>query len=117
MRTTCGSARTRAKKRIMKRAKGYVGGRRKQYQLAMETSMRAGVFAYRDRKNKKREFRALWITRISAAVRERGMRYGEFMHGIIKSGIQLDRKSLSELAIVDPAAFDQIVAKVKSVLA
>lgn len=117
MRTKNGASKNRGKKRLFKRAKGYVGGRRKLLRTATETLLRAGAFARRDRRAKKREFRALWIVRLSAAVRERGLRYSQFIFGLHKSGIELDRKSLSELAIADPAAFDAIFAKVKAALA
>lgn len=117
MRTTKGSARTKAKKRVYKQTKGYVGGRGTLLRTAKETATRAGQFAYRDRKTKKRQFRRLWITRLNAATRERGLRYSEFIHGLRKSGIELDRKSLSEMAIDDPSAFDAIVAQVKEALA
>lgn len=114
MRTTKGAARNKAKKRLFKKAKGYRGGRGKLLRSVKETLIRAEAFAYRDRKVRKREFRKLWIIRINAAVRQRGMRYSEFIAGLKKAGIELDRKQLSELAIHDPAAFDQIVDKVKA---
>ena len=117
MRTRKGAARHRAKKRLLKRAKGYRGGRGKLIRTAKETLLRAGAFAYRDRRVRKRQFRRLWITRINAAVRQRGMRYSEFIHGLKKAGIELDRKTLSEMAIHDPAAFDQVVAQVRAALA
>ena len=82
-----------------------------------ETLLRAGAYAYRDRRVRKREFRKLWIIRINAAVRERGMRYSEFIHGLQKAGIELNRKMLAELAVSDPAAFDVIVEEVKQALA
>ena len=117
MRTTKGAARRQAKKRIFKRAKGYVGGRRKLLRTVKETLLRAGVYAYRDRRCRRREFRRLWIIRINAAAREHGLRYSEFINGLLKSGIELDRKSLSELAIHDPAGFAAVVDKVKQALA
>ena len=117
MRTTKGAARTKAKRRIFKRAKGYVGGRRKLLRTAKETIVRAGVFAFRDRRRRKRDFRKLWIIRISAAVRERGLNYSQFINGLSKTDLDLDRKSLSELAIHDPPAFDAVVEKVKAALA
>ncbi|MFO7907639.1 MAG: 50S ribosomal protein L20 [Planctomycetota bacterium] len=117
MRTTKGSARTRAKRRIFRRAKGYQGGRRKMLRTAKETVLRAGAFAYRDRRVRKREFRRLWITRINAAARERGLRYSELMHGMQLAGIELDRKQLSEMAIHDPSSFDTVVEQVKAQLA
>ena len=79
--------------------------------------MRAGVYAYRDRRVRKREFRKLWIIRINAAVRERGLRYSEFIHGMTKANIELDRKMLADIAVRDPEGFDQIVEQVKAALA
>ena len=117
MRTTKGSARTRAKRRMFRRAKGYRGGRGSLLRTTKETLLRAGAYAYRDRRVRKREFRRLWITRISAAVRQRGLRYSEFIHGMELAGIELDRKSLSEMAIHDPASFDAVVEQVKQKLA
>ncbi|MEL7496027.1 MAG: 50S ribosomal protein L20 [Planctomycetota bacterium] len=113
MRTSKGAARTKAKRRIFKRAKGYRGGRRNMIRTVKETLIRAGVFAFRDRRVKKRQFRRLWITRINAACRMRGMRYSEFMHGLKRAGIELDRKSLSEIAVCDPTGFDKIVEAAK----
>lgn len=117
MRTTKGAARNKAKKRLFKKTKGYVGGRSRLTRTAKETLIRAGAFAFRDRRARKREFRRLWIIRINAACRERGLRYGEFIHGLTKAKIELDRKSLAELAVHDPKAFDAIVEQVKSALA
>jgi large subunit ribosomal protein L20 len=116
MRTSKGAARTQAKKRILKRAKGYWGGRRKLLRTVKETLLRAGAFAFRDRRTKKRKFRQLFIIRLNAACRERGLRYSEFIAGLKKANIELDRKSLSEIAIADPAAFDAVVAEVKAAL-
>ena len=82
-----------------------------------ETLLRAGVYAYRDRRTRKREFRKLWSIRINAATRERGLRYSEFIYGLHKAGIELDRKMLADLAVSDPAAFDVIVEEVKQALA
>ena len=117
MRTTLGVARRRRKNRLFQKAKGYTGGRGRLYRSTKETVVRAEAFAFRDRRVRKREFRKLWIIRINAAVRERGMRYSEFINGLIRANITLDRKSLSEIAIADPAAFDAIVAKAKAALA
>jgi len=117
MRTTKGAARNKAKKRLFKKAKGYVGGRGTLLRTVKETLLRAEAYAYRDRRVKKREFRKLWIIRINAACRQRGLRYSEFVNGLHKAGIELDRKQLSEMAIHDPAGFDQIVEKVKGALA
>jgi large subunit ribosomal protein L20 len=116
MRATKGAARAKAKRRIFDRAKGYFSGRRKLLRTAMETVERAGAFAYRDRRAKKREFRRLWITRLSAACRERDLRYSQLIAGLKEAKIELDRKSLSEIAIADPAAFDAVVALVKKAL-
>lgn len=117
MRTTKGAARNRAKKRLYRRAKGYRGGRNHLLRTVKETLVRAGVFAYRDRRVRKREFRQLWITRLSAACRERGIRYSEFINGLVQAKIELNRKVLSEMAIHDPEAFDAVVAQVKEALA
>jgi large subunit ribosomal protein L20 len=117
MRTRKGAARNQAKKRLFRRAKGFRSGRRKLLRTVKETLIRAGVYAFRDRRVRKREFRKLWIIRINAAVRERGLRYSEFIAGLKKAGLDLDRKSLSEMAISDPAGFDQVVAQAKAALA
>src|SRR3954468_4802948 len=116
MRSKSGAARNQAKKRLFRAVKGFVGGRRRLLRSAKETLLRAGVFAYRDRRTKKREFRKLWITRLSAAAEMRGLRYSRLMHGLKLAQIALDRKSLSELAIHDPETFDAIVARVRSEL-
>ena len=116
MRTTKGAARTKAKRRLMRKTKGYRGGRNNLFRTAKETLLRAEAFAYRDRRTRKREFRKLWIIRINAACRQRGLRYSEFIHGLGKSGLELDRKSLAEMAVNDPAGFDVVVEKVKEAL-
>jgi len=102
------------RKKILEQAKGSYQGRRTLYPTARETVIRGDVFAYRDRKARKREFRALWIARINAATRAAGLTYSKFMDGLKKAGIVIDRKNLSELAINDPGAFNDIVAKVKT---
>lgn len=117
MRTKKGSARNKAKRRLYRSAKGYRGGRGNMLRSVKETLVRAGAFAYRDRRVKKREFRRLWIVRINAAVRQRGLRYNEFIHGLLKAQIGLDRKMLAEMAVNDPEAFDQLVEQVKEVIA
>ena len=117
MRTTKGAARNRAKKRLFKRAKGNRGARSKLLRTVKETLVRSAVFAFRDRRVKKREFRKLWIIRINAAVRPRGLRYSQFINGLLKANIELDRKMLSEMAIHDPAGFDVVVEKAKAALA
>jgi large subunit ribosomal protein L20 len=116
MRTTKGAARNRAKRRLFRKAKGYRGGRGNLLRSVKETLLRSGVFAYRDRRTRKREFRKLWIIRINAAVRQRGIRYSEFIFGLNKANIQLDRKMLADMAVHDPDAFDQVVELVKETL-
>ena len=117
MRTLKGAARNKAKRRLLNKTKGYRGGRRNLLRTAKETLVRSAVYAYRDRRVRKREFRKLWIIRLNAAARARGLRYSELIHGLLKANIQLDRKSLSEMAIHDPEAFDAVVAEVKEALA
>ena len=114
MRVTLGKARRRSKKRLFKEAKGNVGGRSKLLRTVKETILRSRAFATRDRRVRKREFRALWITRITAACRERGMSYSQFIHGLQLANIELDRKSLSDIAAMNPAIFDEIMAVVKT---
>ncbi|HOA50640.1 MAG: 50S ribosomal protein L20 [Thermogutta sp.] len=116
MRTKTSATRRRRVKRLFRRAKGFVGGRRRLLRTVKETLVRAGVYAYRDRRARKRVFRRLWITRISAAVRQRGMLYSRFIDGLNKAGIKLDRKALAEMAISDPEGFDQVVEKAKEAL-
>jgi large subunit ribosomal protein L20 len=110
MRARKGSARNRAKKRLFKKVEGFVGGRRRLLRTAKETLLRAGMFAFRDRRAKKRDFRRLFIIRVTAAAEMRGLRYSRLIHGLKLANIALDRKSLSELAIHDPETFDAVVA-------
>jgi len=117
MRTTKGAARTRAKNRLFKKAKGYVGGRRKLLRTVKENLVRAGKFAYRDRRNRKRDFRRLWIIRLNAAARQYGLRYSELIAGLKKANIELDRKILSDMAINDPLGFEAVIGLVKQALA
>ena len=117
MRTTKGAARRQSKKRLFKRAKGYRGGRGNLTRTVKETLLRSGAYAFRDRRVRKRQFRRLWIVRLNAATRQHGLRYSEFIHGLKKAGIELDRKTLSEMAIHDEAGFKDVVDKVKEVLA
>jgi len=116
MRTTRAPARKKAKNKLFQKVKGFVGARRKLIRTAKETLVRAGVYALRDRRVRKREFRSLWIIRINAAVRERGLRYSQFIHGLELTKIELDRKILADMAVVDPAAFDAVFDKVKAAL-
>ncbi len=104
-----GAARHQAKKRILKAVKGYRGPRGHLYRQAKEATMRAAVNARIDRKRRKRDFRGLWIIRLSAACRQRGFRYSEFINSLKKANIALNRKMLSEIAIDDPAGFDAVV--------
>jgi large subunit ribosomal protein L20 len=105
-----GGPKTRQRRnKVLKQAKGYWGGRHRLYRPAAETVVRALAFAYRDRRAKKREFRALWIVRINAGCRALGLPYSTFMSGLKKAGITLDRKILAELAVDDPAAFARLV--------
>jgi len=109
-----GAARHRKKKRILKAVKGYHGAAGRQYGLAKDAVLRATVNAYIDRKRRKRDFRALWITRLSAACRQRGIRYSHFINACKKANIRLNRKMLSEMAIADPAGFDAVVETAKT---
>ena len=109
------TARARHKK-VLDLAKGYRGRRSKVFRIAKQAVMRAGQYAYRDRRNKKRVFRALWIARINAAVRQHDMTYSVFMNGMKKAAIELDRKVLSDMAIADKAAFAALVTRIKSVV-
>jgi len=110
------TARARHKK-VLKKTKGFRGRRGNVYRVAKEAAMKAGQFAYRDRRNKKRDFRALWIQRINAAVRELGMNYSAFMSGLKKANIEIDRKVLADLAALDKPAFAKIAGQVKASLA
>jgi large subunit ribosomal protein L20 len=116
MRSKNGSARNKRKKRLFRKVKGFVGGRRRLLRSAKETLLRAGMFAFRDRRAKKRDFRKLFIIRLTAAAEMRGVRYSRLIHGLRLTKIGLDRKSLSELAIHDPETFDAIVAKVRTAI-
>lgn len=103
----------RRHKAVLKQARGFVGGRSRLFRSAKETLMRAKRYAYRDRRMRKRVFRRLWIARINAAVREQGLSYSRFMNALGAAGVQLDRRTLAELAVRDPAAFEQVVAVAK----
>ncbi|MEE4173885.1 MAG: 50S ribosomal protein L20 [Xanthomonadales bacterium] len=109
-------ARARHKK-VLKEAKGYYGARRKTYRSAKQAVIKAGQYAYRDRRAKKREFRRLWITRINAAARLNGLSYSRFMNGLSKAEIDIDRKVLADLAVHDAAAFSALAEKAKASLA
>ena len=117
MRVLLGKARRRSKKRLFKEARGNVGGRSKLLRTVKETVVRSRAYAYRDRRVRKREFRRLWITRLTAACRERGVSYSWFIHALQAAEITLNRKSLSELAIREPQIFDEIMDAVKAAVA
>jgi len=104
-------------KKVLAKAKGYRGRRKNVYRVAKQAVMKAGQYAYRDRRQKKRQFRTLWIARINAASRELGMPYSVFMNGLKKADIQVDRKVLSDIAIFDKPAFAQFVEQAKASLA
>lgn len=109
-----GAMKTRARhKKILKLAKGYRGAKSKLYKTANQAVMKSLSYAYRDRKTKKREFRQLWIARISAAARMNGISYSKFMNGLKNNGIEINRKMLAEIAVSDPAAFSSLVERVK----
>ena len=116
-RAKSGVKNTRSRKKLLAKAKGYYGGKGRLVKAAKETVDKALQYAYRDRKAKKREFRALWITRISAAAHASGLNYSRFMSGLKKADIHLDRKALASLAYHDPKAFSQIAETVKTKLA
>lgn len=115
-RTRKGAARRQAKKRLFKRTKGYFGARGKLYRVAKQSRMKGDQYAYRDRRAKKREFRRLWITRISAACRQRDLSYSLFVGGLKKAGIELDSRSLADIALNDPKAFDAVVQEARAAL-
>ena len=104
-------------KRILEQAKGYYGRRKNTIRIARQAVEKAGQYAYRDRRTRKRNFRSLWIQRINAGVRELGMTYGRFIDGLGKAGIEVDRKVLSDLAIHEPEAFKALVEKAQAALA
>ncbi len=117
MRIKCGKTSRKRKKRIFREAKGFRGGRSRLWRQVVVAVIRARVYAYRDRRVRKREFRSLWIIRINAAVRARGLSYSAFINGLKLANLTLNRKSLSELAINEPAVFDQVVEIAKEALA
>ena len=115
-RVKTGSVRRRRHKKVLKQAKGFYSGRRKHFRKAKEQIEHSMVYAYRDRKQKKREFRKLWIIRINAACRLNDINYSRFINGLHKSGIELDRKILADMAMNDAAAFSAVVAQAKAAL-
>lgn len=113
MRVKRGVAARAKHKKVLKAAKGMQHNRTRSFRMAKQAVIRALQYAYRDRRNKKRDLRALWITRINAAARENGTTYGKLMHGLKTAGIELDRKTLADLAVREPAAFTAIVKAAK----
>lgn len=114
MRVKRGVASRKRRKRLLKQAKGYWGRRKNNIRRANETVIRALAFAYRDRRQRKRDFRKLWIARINAAVRPHGLSYSKFMGALKKAGVELDRKTLSEMAIREPNSFEAVVNVAKN---
>ncbi|MDZ4773044.1 MAG: 50S ribosomal protein L20 [Planctomycetota bacterium] len=114
VRVTLGAPRRQKKNRYFKQAKGFRGGRSTLWRTVRETLLRAWAFSQRDRRAKKRMFRRLWIIRVNAAARMRGLSYSQFIDGLKKAGVTLDRKQLSEIAIHDPSGFDALVAEAKT---
>ncbi len=108
-RVRIGAAKRQKHKKVMKAAKGYYGAPSRRHKLAKQKTFRAGVYATRDRRRRKRDFRRLWITRITAACEQRGLRYSQFIDALNKADVTINRKMLSEIAIADPAAFDAVV--------
>ncbi len=104
-------------RKVIKKATGYYGRRKNTYRVAVQAVEKAGQYAYRDRKAKKRTFRALWIQRINAAARENGLTYGRFIDGLGKAGVEVDRKVLADLAVHEPAAFKALVEQARAALA
>ena len=113
-RASSSPATRRRRKRVLKQAKGFVGGRRRLFKTAKESVARSLQYAYRDRRRRKRDFRRLWITRINAAARQNGMSYSQFIHGLNEAGIEIDRKILADLAVRDAAAFTELVEAARS---
>jgi large subunit ribosomal protein L20 len=112
-----GSAAHKRHKRILRQARGYYGTRRRLVKTAREAVEKGWKYAYRDRKQRKRQFRVLWIARINAAVREHGLSYSRFMYGLSEAGVEVDRKNLADLAVSDPQAFADLAELAKSKLA
>ena len=116
-RATNAVARKRRKKKVLREAKGYWGRKHSSYRLANEQVMRSGSYAYRDRRNRKRDFRRLWIIRINAAARREGMSYSELMHGLNEAGVEVNRKMLAEIAVNDRDGFRRFVERAREATA
>ena len=115
-RIKCAKSTRKRRNKILKAAKGYWGAKSKHFKMAKQAVMKSGNYAYVGRKQKKRDFRSLWITRISAQAKVNGINYSQFMHGLKKSGIDLNRKMLAELSVSDKEAFAELAEKAKSAL-
>jgi large subunit ribosomal protein L20 len=105
------------RREVLRKAKGYFGSRSKRYRVAKEQLLHSGQYAYRDRRDRKAQFRRLWIARIGAGARQHGLSYSRFVHGLNRAGIEVDRKVLADMAVRDPAAFGQLVEAAKDALA
>jgi large subunit ribosomal protein L20 len=105
------------RREVLRKARGYFGSRSKRYRVAKEQLLHSGQYAYRDRRDRKAQFRRLWIARIGAGARQHGLSYSRFVHGLNRAGIEVDRKVLADLAVRDPAAFGQLVEAAKDALA
>ena len=116
-RATNAVARRRRKKKVLDQAKGYYGRKHSSYRLANEQVMRSGMYAYRDRRTRKRDFRRLWITRINAAARINGLSYSELIHGLGEAGIEVNRKMLADIAVRDPETFSRFADKAREAVA
>jgi large subunit ribosomal protein L20 len=116
MRVKRGTKRTKRRKKILKQAKGFYGGKSRNFRVAKEAVERSMQFAYRDRRNRKRDFRRLWIVRINAGARQNGLSYNRFMHGLQKAGCELNRKMLADLAARDPEGFAELAKVAQAAL-
>ncbi len=105
------------RREVLAKAKGYYGARSRRYRVAKEQLLHSGMYAYRDRRDRKGQFRRLWIARIGAGARQNGMSYSTFMHGLGRAGVELDRKVLADLAVTDPQAFASLAGAAKGALA
>ncbi|HEY2965889.1 MAG TPA: 50S ribosomal protein L20 [Actinomycetota bacterium] len=105
------------RREVLRKAKGYFGSRSKRYRVAKEQLLHSGQYAYRDRRDRKAQFRRLWIARIGAGARQHGLSYSRFVHGLNKAGIEVDRKMLADMAVHDPAAFGELAEAAKDALA
>ena len=105
------------RREVLRKAKGYFGSRSRRYRMAKEQLLHSGQYAYRDRRDRKGQFRRLWIARIGAGARQNGLSYSQLIHGLQRAGVELDRKALADLAVHDPAAFAQLVQTARDALA